>query len=291
MGDLTNLTVGEEQFSIGQTLPSTAIAGQIMRYSNGKWSPVTFGVVPSGNARAGLVLDNYGAPSNGNFNFGISGPGGVVGGTYLNQSFSLAGQNKIKELATAAPLAGLDTSQGGTVTASDTVLSAIGKLAASGGGGGSTMIEGEYTIPEVYWCTNTGLKADNNAIAGLNVKVWYQKTGKFVRAAIVFGINEVQSTSAYKQSFGFNRADLFGDGKLFPENAELVFFKFSAYGRILPQQSITNLYREPYFFLSVPTTSGAGYVDLYIEGASNIASFPSTNAGDMNRIAIEAVCL
>lgn len=113
----------------GRTLPSTATDGQIMRYLNGKWSPVTFGVVSSGNPRAGLMIDNYDAPRNGNFNFGINNPGGVVGGPYLKQSFSLAGQNKIKELATAAPLTGLDTSQGGAVTAADSVVQAVGKLA------------------------------------------------------------------------------------------------------------------------------------------------------------------
>lgn len=162
MGDLTNLTVGEEQFSIGQTFPTTALSGQIMRYGNGKWSPVTFGVVPSGNARAGLVLDNYGAPSNGNFNFGINGPGGVVGGTYLNQSFSLSGQNKIKELATAAPLTGLDTSQGGAVTASDSVLSAIGKLSSYTVWTSTT--DNDYGV--VFWRLKNGvlyLKSSNTS--------------------------------------------------------------------------------------------------------------------------------
>lgn len=161
MGDLTSLTVDTEQFSIGQTLPSTATSGQIMRYFNGKWSPVSFGVVPSGNSRAGLVLDNYGAPSNGNFNFGINNPGGVVGGPYLNQSFSSAGQDKIKELATAAQLTGLDTSQGGAVTASDTVLSAIGKLQANSGGGSAMPIHVE--LPK---------SASDPTPSGLEMLVW-----------------------------------------------------------------------------------------------------------------------
>lgn len=162
---------------------------------------------------------------------------------------------------------------------------------ANGGGGGSGMIEGEYTIPEVYWCERSGRKEINNPIAGRNVKVWYQKTGKFVRAAMAFAIYEIPTSSTYWFTFGFNRADLFGDGKLFPENAELVFFKFTAYGQLPPEQTNTSASREPYFLLFSTDTGSAGYADLYIAGTHSITSFPDRKVGGMNSIAIEAACL
>lgn len=158
------------------------------------------------------------------------------------------------------------------------------------GGGGSGVIEGEYTIPEIYWCDNKGKKlASGNTIAGQNAKAWYQRTGKYIRAVIVFG-----SYSSYIygfNSFGFNSADLFGDGKMFPENSEPVFFKLLGFNGLKAAVSFgNNMPVEPIFSLH-NTDSGTGKVDFYIKNDNSIQDFPNTSVGGKNVILMEAVCL
>lgn len=163
-------------------------------------------------------------------------------------------------------------------------------FAVLAGGGGSGVIEGEYTIPEVYWCSNDGTKpSSGNTVAGQNAKVWYQKTGKHVRAVITFTVYSARDYGA--DSFGFNRSDLFGDGKLFDENSSVAFFQLFGYGDALPQFANSRVCTPPYLLLKERTGTTGNKADFYLDGTNSISNFPSKAVGTKNTILIDAVCL
>lgn len=164
---------------------------------------------------------------------------------------------------------------------------------AGGGGGGSDMIEGEYTIPEIYFSGTSGQKPTSGAtVVGTNARVWYQKTGKYLRAVIVFTVANIGSSVSTYSTIGFNRSDLFGDGKLFPENSELVFTKFS--GGSISGSNLntgTSFNVEPVLWLKETVLAGEdGYTDLFVAGTGKLSGFPTSYVGHKNFMIIEAVC-
>lgn len=125
-------------------IPANPAAGSLLTLQNGKWTPNTLSTIAGGGlALIGGGLQSASVGVNGAEGLQLNGAkldGTQYAASFINgQEISLykaePGQSFQKTLtimpALTTPLTGLDTSQGGAVTASDTVLSAIGKIASS----------------------------------------------------------------------------------------------------------------------------------------------------------------